>query len=47
MIQENNRLRAKMKKLQNLDENKEKSVQIEKGKLKVDNEIADQKMFFR
>lgn len=46
IIQENNRLRTKLKKLKNLDENKEKNVRLEKGKLKIDNTIVDQNLFF-
>ena len=46
MIQENNRLRFKLKKLKSLEENNGKNVKIEKGKLKIDNVIVDQNLLF-
>ena len=46
IVQENNRLRSKLKKLRNLEENKEKNIRLEKGKLKVDNTVVDQNLFF-
>ena len=46
IVQENNRLRIKKKNLQKLDENKDKVVKIEKGKLTIDGTMVDQNMFF-
>ena len=47
IAQENNRLRFKMKKLKNLEENDSKTIKIENGKLKIDDVIVDQNLFFR
>ena len=47
LAQENNRLRFKMKKLKNLEENDSKTIKIENGKLKIDDVIVDQNLFFR
>ena len=47
VVAENNRLRLKMKKLKQLDENKDKEVKIEKGELKVNGNVVDKNMFFQ
>ena len=46
-VEENKRLRKKKKMLMNLEENKNKEVKIEKGELKVDNEVVDSNILFR
>jgi len=45
LVHENKRLREKKKRLSSSDENKDKDVRIEKGKLKVDDEVVDQSIF--
>ena len=46
-LEENKRLRRKKKTLQNLEENKEKEIKIEKGNLLVDGNIVDSNILFR
>ena len=46
LVQENNRLRQKKKKVQNLPENNNKEEKLENGELKVDDMIIDQNLFF-
>ena len=42
LVQENKRLREKKKRLSSSDDMKDKDVRIEKGRLKVDDEVIDQ-----
>ena len=46
-VNENNRLRTKMKKLQNVPENANKTIIIKDGKLTVNGTIVDENLFFR
>ena len=46
LVQENNRLRHKKNNLMKLEENKNKNVKIEKGKLTIDGEVVDENLFF-
>ena len=46
MVQENNRIRIKRNTLKKLEENKEKEIKIEKGKLTIDGIVVDQNMLF-
>ena len=45
LVQENKRLREKKKRLSSSDDMKDKDVRIEKGRLKVDDEVIDQSIF--
>ena len=45
LVQENKRLREKKKRLSSSDDMKDKDVRIEKGRLKVDDEVVDQSIF--
>ena len=47
VVAENNRLRQKMKKLKQLDENKDKEIKIVKGELKVNGNVVDKNVFFQ
>ena len=46
-VEENKRLRKKKKALENLEENKNKEIKIEKGNLMVDGDIVDSNILFR
>ena len=46
-VGENNRLRSKMKKLQKMPENKDKTILIKDGKLTVNGTPVDENLFFR
>ena len=46
-LEENKRLRRKKKALQNLEENKDKEIKIEKGNLMMDGNIVDSNILFR
>ena len=47
VVEENKRLRKKKKALENLDENKDKEIKIEKGELKIDGTVVDSNILFR
>ena len=47
VVEEDKRLRKKKKTLQNLEENREKDIRIEKGELKVDGVVVDSNILFR
>ena len=46
-VGENNRLRSKMKRLQKMPENKDKTILIKDGKLTVNGTPVDENLFFR
>ena len=46
MVQENNRIRIKRDTLKKTEENKDKEIKIEKGKLTIDGIVVDQNMLF-
>ena len=46
IIQENKRLWKKKKELEKLEENKDKLVKLEKGKLSIDGLVVDKNLFF-
>ena len=46
LVQENHRLRIKKNKLKELEENKDKNITLDNGKLKINDVIVDKNMFF-